>query len=72
MKIAINFIAGNDTDEERVMHLNSDNIETIINDKADGVVEEHFQSLLSKYQIELETSIKDSDFVFNCVHFFYC
>ena len=54
------------------MHLKSDNIETIINDKADGVVEEHFQSLLSKYQIELETSIKDSDFVFNCVHFFYC
>ena len=38
------------------MHSKSDNIEIMINDKADEVIEELFQSLLSRYQIELETS----------------
>ena len=33
------------------MHSNSDNIEMIISDKEDEVVEEHFQSLLCRYQI---------------------
>ena len=39
-----------DNNEERVMHSNSDNIEIMINDKADEVTEELFQSLLSSYQ----------------------
>ena len=40
-------MSSKDNDEERVMHLKSDNIEIIINDKADEVLEELFQSLLS-------------------------
>ena len=36
--------------------------------KADEVIEELFQSFLSRYQIGLETSMKSSDFIFNCVH----
>ena len=28
-------------------------------------------SLLSRYQIELETSVKGSEFVFDCVHLLY-
>ena len=39
-----------DNNEERVMHSNSDDIEIMINDKADEVTEELFQSLLSSYQ----------------------
>ena len=40
----------------------------MINDKADKVIEEHFQSLLSRYQIDLETSMSGSHFIFDCVH----
>ena len=41
LKIAINFIYSKD-DEEHVMHLKSDNIEIMINDKKDEAIEELF------------------------------
>ena len=44
--------------EERVMHLKSDNIEIMI--KA-SEVKELFESLFSRYQIDLEESMKGSD-----------
>ena len=50
----------------------TNNIEIMINDKADGVIEELFQSLLSRYQTGLETSVKSSEFVFDCVYLLYC
>ena len=52
----------------------SDNIEIIINDKPDEVIQELFQSVLSRYWIGLETSMKVSDFVFDFVHLlhYYC
>ena len=34
----------------------------MINDNADEVIEELFQSALSRYQIGLETSMRDSNF----------
>ena len=37
------------------------------NDKAGEVMDEIFQSLLSRYQIRLEISMKGSDFIFDCV-----
>ena len=43
---------------KRVMHSKFDNIEIVINDEADEVIKELFQSLLSRYQIWLETSMK--------------
>ena len=54
-------------DEECVTHSKSDNIEIMINYKTDEVIEELFQSLLSRYQTGLETS--GSDFIFDCVHY---
>ena len=53
--ISINFISSKDNDEEHVMHSKSDNKEMMINDKKDEVIEEIFRSLLSRYQIGLET-----------------
>ena len=53
------------------MHSKSNYIEIMINDKADEVIEELFQSLLSRYRIGLETSMKGSDFIFDCVHLIY-
>ena len=53
------------------MHSESDNIETMINDKADEIIEEHFESRLNRYQIRLETSMVVSDSIFDCVHLLY-
>ena len=50
-----------DNDEELVMHSKSDDIENMINDKADEVRETFFQSFFSRYQIGLETSIEGCD-----------
>ena len=41
----------------------------MINNKGDKVIEEFFQSLLSRNQIGLETSMKGSDFIFDFVYF---
>ena len=43
----------------------------MINDKADEIMEELLQSLLSRYRVGLETSIKGSEFVFDCIHLLY-
>ena len=51
-------MSSNDNNEEIAIHSKNDNIKIMINDKADEVTEELFQSLLSRYQIRLETSIK--------------
>ena len=49
----------------------SDNTEFMIYDNADEVIEDILESLLNKYQIGLESSMKGSDFIFDCVHLFY-
>ena len=55
----------------RRMHSKNDNTEIMINDKADEVIEELLQLLLSRYQIGLETSMKGRNFVFDFVHLLY-
>ena len=57
--------------EEHVIYSKSDEIEMMINDKEVKVIKEFFQWLLSRYQIGLETSIKGSDFIFDCVYLLY-
>ena len=47
------------------MHSISDNIEIMINDKADEVIEELLESLQNRYQNNLEKLMKDSEFVIN-------
>ena len=47
------------------MHSKSNKIEIMINNKADEIIEKHFQSLLARCQIGLETLIKGSVFVFD-------
>ena len=53
------------------MHSISDNIEIMINDKADEVIEELLKSLQNRYQNNLEKSMKDSEPVFDYVHLLY-
>ena len=71
LTIAINFISSKDYDEEYIRHSKSDNVELMINDKSEEVIEELFQSPLSRYQIGLETSMRGSEFVFDYVHLLY-
>ena len=69
--IAINFISSKDVDEERVMHSKSNNIEFMPYDNGNEVVNDLFESLLSRYKIGLETSMRGSDFVFDSDHLLY-
>ena len=41
-------------DEERVRHSKGDNIEIMVNDKADEVIKEIFDSLQNRYQNNFE------------------
>ena len=70
LTIAINFISSKGIDEERVMHSKSDNIEFMIHDNTDEVTKELLESCFNKYQIRLETSMRSSDFIFDCVHYY--
>ena len=52
------------------MHSKSNNIELMINDEADEVMKELFESLRKRYQNNLEL-MKDSEFAFDYVHLLY-
>ena len=71
LMIATNFMPFKDNDQEHMVHSKSNSVIIIINDKADEIIKEIFQSHLSRYQIRLETSIKVSDFISDCVHLLY-
>ena len=61
LTIKISFISSKDSNETRTMHTASDNTEIIIDNETDEIIEELFQSLLQKYQEELEKLMKGSD-----------
>ena len=65
LTIANNFISSIDNDEERVIHLKSDNIEIMMNDEADKIIEELFDTLKNRYQNNLESIVKGSESVFD-------
>ena len=72
LTIAINFISSKDVEEERVMHSRrSDNIKFTSYNDANEVVDELFESLRTRYQGNLETSIRGSDFIFESVQLLY-
>ena len=53
--------------KSNAMHSKSYNIQIMINDEADGIIKEFFDSLKKRYQNNLE-SMKGSDFVFDNAH----
>ena len=65
-------MSSKENDEECVvMHSKRGNIEIMINNKANEFIEEFFQLLLSRYQIGLETLMKGSEFICDCVYLFH-
>ena len=71
LTMVINGMSSKDTHEERLMHLKSDNIEIMTNDKIDESIEKAFQLLLSRYQIGSETTVKGSRVFFDHIHLLY-
>ena len=69
--IAVSCISFKDNNGEQVMHLKSDNMQVMTYDKANEVIEEFFDLLLSRYQIGLETSMKGINFIFDSVKLLY-
>ena len=53
------------------MHSKSNNIEFVHYDNANEMVDEHFKSPLLRYLNNLETSMRESDFIFDSVQLLY-
>ena len=72
LSVAINFISSKpDSDETRIMHTRSNNIEIMIGSDTNEVIEELFNSLLQGYQENLEEKLSGSEFVFDAVNVLY-
>ena len=71
LTIAINFISSKDAEEQRVMHSRRNNIKFTSYNNTNEVFDELFESLHSRYQGHLETSMRVSDFIFDSVQLMY-
>ena len=68
----INFISLKpDSNETRIMHMKSDNIEFTIGYDNDDIIEQLFRSYLQKYEENLQSKMRGSDFEFDGVNFLY-
>ena len=63
----LNRMSSRDDDDKQLMHSKRDNIEIMIVNKTDGIINELFESFLTRYQLGLERSMKGSDFVFDSI-----
>ena len=52
--MTINFFSSKDSNETHTMHTTSDSIEIMIGTETDEIIEELFDSLLQRYQENLE------------------
>ena len=72
LKMSINFISSNGSDETRNMRTKGNNMEIIVGSKTDEIIDKGFEFLLQKYQEGLEESIRrGNNFVFDCVELLY-
>ena len=71
LTIAINFIYSKDTEEKRLIHSMNDNRKFTPYDDANEIVYKLFETLRSKQQDNLETSMRRSDFIFDSVQLMY-
>ena len=68
----INFISLKPgSDETRIMHTRSDNEEFMYGDDTDEIIKGLFESLLQKYEENLQNKMRQSDFEFDGVNFLY-
>ena len=68
----MNFISSKpNSDETRIMHTKSNNIEFMIGSDTNVTIEELFKSLFQRYQESLEEKMRGSEFVFDGVNVLY-
>ena len=67
----INFISSKDAEEERAIPSRSNNLKFKSDNDSNELVYEHFESLHSRYQGNLETSMRGRYFIFNSVQLMY-
>ena len=72
LTIEVNFISLKPgSDETRIMHTRSDNIEIMFGDDNDDIIEQLFESLMKKYEENLQNKMRGSEFEFDGVNFLY-
>ena len=71
LTMQINFISSKHSEETRIMHAKSDNVEIMIGSKTDDIIEKLFESLLQRYQEGLEESMRGSEFVLDNIDLLY-
>ena len=59
------------SDETRIMYTRSDNIEIMFGDDNDDIIEQLFESLLKKYEENLQNKMRGSEIEFDGVNFLY-
>ena len=71
LTIEVNFISLKPgSDETCIMYTRCDNVE-MFGDDNDGIIEQLYESLLQKYEENLQNKMKGSDFEFDGVNFLY-
>ena len=71
LMIVVDFMSSEGIEGECVMHSKSDSLEIMLYDETDEVIKELFELLLSRCQIDLDISMKSSEFVFDYVDLLY-
>ena len=72
LTIEVNFISLKPgSDETRIMYTRSDNIEIMFGDDNDDIIEQLFESLLKRYEENLQNKMRGSEFEFDGVNFLY-
>ena len=72
LTIEVNFISLKPgSDETRIMHTRSDNVEIMFGDDNDDIIEQLFESLLQKYEENLQNKMRGSEFEFDGDNFLY-
>ena len=66
-----NAISSKDNQEGRLMYSTNNNIKFTTYNEVNEIVNEHFESPRSKYQNNLETPMRASDFIFDSVKLMY-
>ena len=54
LTMSINFISSKDSDETRIMHTKSNNMEIMMGNETDEIIKKLFESLSQRYQQRLE------------------
>ena len=72
LTIEVNFISLKPgSDETRIMYTRSGNVEIMFRDDNDDIIEQLFESLLQKYEENLQNKMRGLEFEFDGVNFLY-